>query len=129
MDLSKITSFALLEEKMKYNADRQQVIAENFANVDTPGYKRKDIEKPDFANIFNEKLSALTPAQTNSKHIGAVDDDSINGRKVITSEDKVQLDMEALEMMQNSTSYSEANATYKKMLSLVRVAIEGSGAR
>lgn len=129
MDLSKITSFALLTEKMKYNADRQQIISENFANADTPGYKRKELEKPNFDEIFNSKLSALTPATTHSNHLGAIDDDSINGRQIITSDNKVQLDMEAIELMQNSTSYAEAASTYKKFLSLLKEATGDGGSR
>ncbi len=129
MDLSKIQSFALLEEKMKYNANRQQIISENFANVDTPKYKRKDLKEPDFNEVFQKKLSVLEPSATHHNHMSGLDDGTLGGRKIIATEEKVQLDMEALEMMKNSTSYTEASSTYKKFLSLIKIAVEGSGSR
>ncbi len=127
MDITKIKSLAILEEKMKYNSSRQQVIAENFANVDTPGYKRKELEEADFGNIFNKQLKIVEPARTNANHLPGLDDGTLNGWKILTEKNKVQADMEALEMMKNSTSFAEASSTYKKLLSLIKEAVGNNG--
>ena len=38
---------------MRHLSDRQQVIAQNIANGDTPGYKAREIEKPSFAGMVD----------------------------------------------------------------------------
>ena len=38
---------------MRHLSDRQQVIAQNIANGDTPGYKARDVEAPSFAGMVD----------------------------------------------------------------------------
>lgn len=52
MDFSKIPLFQGLVQKMGWLAQRQQVLARNIANANTPGFKPKDIEKPDFSALL-----------------------------------------------------------------------------
>lgn len=123
MDLNDIQSFKLLQEKMKYHSSRQEVIAENFANVDTPRYYRKDVKQPDFASMVGMQSSTIGLRTTDPNHI---DPNSPNSPSNILSTDvRVKLDMEALQMTQNSGEFSKATSTYRKMLMLVREAIGG----
>ena len=46
-----------IENAMRFRAARQGVLAENVANVDTPGYRRGDLE-------FDAKLAEATLAKT-----------------------------------------------------------------
>lgn len=41
-------------QSMKHLAERQRVIAENIANNETPGFKAKTVEKPDFSSLVNQ---------------------------------------------------------------------------
>src|SRR3546814_10182518 len=41
-----------LTAQMKHLTSRQQVIAQNIANADTPGYRSHDLAEPDFAKIL-----------------------------------------------------------------------------
>ena len=43
MDLSQIPLFAMLRGRLGYLSQRQQVIAQNVANSDTPGFLPKDL--------------------------------------------------------------------------------------
>jgi flagellar basal-body rod protein FlgB len=68
-----------LDEYMRFNetalslrAQRQELIASNIANADTPNYKARDI---DFASALQSALAATTPpagvlAKTAPGHIG-----------------------------------------------------------
>ena len=38
---------------MRHLSDRQQVIAQNIANGDTPGYKAREVEAPSFAGMVD----------------------------------------------------------------------------
>ncbi|MGN6374318.1 MAG: flagellar basal body protein [Sphingomonas sp.] len=41
-----------ITREMKHLAYRQQVIAENIANSDTPGFKAREVNAPDFADLL-----------------------------------------------------------------------------
>src|SRR3546814_16152169 len=41
-----------LTAQMKHLTSRQQVIAQNIANANTPGYRSYDLAEPDFAKIL-----------------------------------------------------------------------------
>lgn len=59
----------LLKSHMKYMTARQQVLAQNIANIDTPGYKAKDVKRPDFAKMASSSLGKLEMRATNANHM------------------------------------------------------------
>ncbi len=121
MDLDKIALMNMLQAKMKYNSARQEVIAENIAGADVPGYKRKDIQKPDFKDMVKSSMVSLET--TNPKHIAGTN--SVSNAVTYETESDVELDMEAIELMKNNGDFAKAATTYKKMLALMREAIDG----
>lgn len=68
MDLNNLSFFNIANTQMKYLTERQKVLSENVANVNTPGYVSKDIEKPNFADTLR---STVAMNVTNEKHISA----------------------------------------------------------
>jgi flagellar basal-body rod protein FlgB len=52
---------AMLESYLKLNASREQTISANMANIDTPGYRTRDI------NVENEFNKVLTGAMRPSE--------------------------------------------------------------
>ena len=65
MDLNNLSFFNIANQEMKYLTERQKVLAENIANVNTPDYLAKDVEKPSFSG---ELKSTVSLATTNEKH-------------------------------------------------------------
>lgn len=47
-----------ITRSMKNLSDRQRVIAENIANSETPRYKARDLEKPDFSDLLEAQTGA-----------------------------------------------------------------------
>jgi flagellar basal-body rod protein FlgB len=47
-----------LENSLKYSTLKQNTIAQNIANVDTPGYKAKDVLKGSFQTELKEAMQA-----------------------------------------------------------------------
>ncbi len=124
MDLNKISVMGMLQNKMRYSAARQNVISQNVANADVPGYGRRDISQPDFSNMV--KSSMLQLSTTNSGHIQG------NKTSILPTSntgEEVELDMEAIELMKNSSEFSKASTTYKKMIALMKEAVDGGGNR
>ena len=46
----------LLEQTLKFTAARQRLLAENVANVDTPGYRQKDLSVEDFQAVLRDRV-------------------------------------------------------------------------
>jgi flagellar basal-body rod protein FlgB len=125
MDLNNLSVMNMLQNKMQYNTARQNVISQNIANVDTPEYRRRDIAKPSFKGMV--KNSMLSLETTNGMHISGIN--SASNLVPYATEDKVELDMEAFEMMKNNSEFAQASATYKKMIGLLKEAVGGSSSR
>ena len=125
MDLNNLSVMNMLQSKMQYNAARQNVISQNIANVDTPEYRRRDIAKPSFKGMV--KNSILSLETTNGMHISGIN--SASNIVPYATEDKVELDMEAFEMMKNNSEFAQASAAYKKMIGLLKEAVGGTSNR
>ncbi len=66
-----------IERRINLHIDRQQLLASNIANSETPNYKAKDIN---FDKALNKEVSQL--AATNEKHIQK----PLNSGEIVTKE-------------------------------------------
>ncbi len=113
-------SFELVTKALDYRSIRQDMIASNIANVDTPFYRPKDI---DFETMLRErereifyhnKSSKLKLAKSSPKHIDAdnnfeVDKATVyyrDGHLARNDGNSVDLDVETSEMAKNSIMYN-----------------------
>lgn len=120
MDMNNILLMNMLAQKMSYNSARQESISQNIANVDTPDYRRKEIEKPNFKGMVKSSMGGGL-VTTHPMHIsGLSNSTSLNS---YTSGEEVQLDMEAYEMMKNNQDFAKASSTYKKMVQMMNTAV------
>jgi flagellar basal-body rod protein FlgB len=56
----------ILEQELSFTEDRQRVIADNVANVDTPGYQTKDLSVEAFQNMLRDKVEQQESAPPGS---------------------------------------------------------------
>jgi flagellar basal-body rod protein FlgB len=56
----------LLEQELQFTDARQKVIADNIANVDTPGYQQKDLSVETFQSMLQEKVEQQQTAAPGS---------------------------------------------------------------
>ena len=52
----------LLEQTLRFTAARQSLIAENVVNVDTPGYRQKDLSVEKFQAMLRDRVDARRAA-------------------------------------------------------------------
>ncbi len=71
MDLSKIQLFSAFKTQLDWAVERQQVLAQNVANADTPGYRPMDIKRPEFKDFLAERSGPVKLAVTHPRHIAA----------------------------------------------------------
>lgn len=101
---------------------KHQAIAGNLANVETPGYKRKDIA-PDFA----QTLSKLAK-DNNVQGIQQLNPSTIidyNSPSVRADGNNVQLDQELLSMNKNAVQYDFLTYYTANSMQRIKTAITG----
>lgn len=127
MDM-KINILSLASNLASHSAARQQVVSENIAHADTPGYRARDIS--DFATTLRDSELAFAARQTREGHlpfgnnsggyttreISAFGAESPNGNTV-SLEDQM---MRAAHVRQN---HDMAMGVYGKSLEILRATI------
>lgn len=98
-----------LEQYMDLVTSRQQLVASNIANADTPGYKTKDLN-------FQAELESLTDAST--PQVVEVD-----GLQVKNDGNNVSLDREARLLAENTLRFTVAVNLTRAELQSVKSAI------
>ncbi|MGK2286234.1 flagellar basal body rod protein FlgB [Pedomonas sp. V897] len=66
MDTSSIALFQAMTGKMRELQAKQEVIAENIANADTPGYEARELVERDFSDVLS-KVSTPSGAPSVAK--------------------------------------------------------------
>ena len=69
----------LFKSYLELSSFRHKTLAQNVANVNTPGYKANEVEMPeDFDDLIGKGRTArkISMARTSSKHIGGSKDSS-----------------------------------------------------
>ena len=102
-----------LSQYMSLLSMRQQLVASNIANADTPGYKTVDI---DFDTEFQNLISGLEPMAG-----------QVRGLTLKNDGNNVDLDREARLLAENAMRFSIAGNLLKGQLKQLKMAIEGGG--
>jgi flagellar basal-body rod protein FlgB len=106
--------FQFQQTALNLRAARQELIASNIANADTPNYKAKDI---DFASALQSALSGsgqkLQVAVTSPQHLAGATGDSVLGAPVMYRKplqpsadgNTVDMDVERAQFADNALRY------------------------
>lgn len=113
---------APLQRELDLRVARNQAIAANVANVDTPGYKAKDV---DFKQVLLQSSEQLDLRKTDERHISLGEGPSA----IMTRESQatprpdgnnVQMEEEMLKLAQNNIEYNVLVQFVSKRLSGIR---------
>jgi flagellar basal-body rod protein FlgB len=125
--LSDAAITAALGRHMTQAVQRQAVAVGNLANLDTPGYRTKEIS---FADTLDEELGASGLVATNERHFGAgtireapstvADSTGLAARR---DGNNVQLDRELLGLTRATSDFNAAQTVLAAKFRLVRYAI------
>jgi len=133
-------SFDILEKSLHYRKIRQDMIASNIANADTPYYRPKDIRFEEALEAeVNKKFDLpATPklqlAKTQPGHLCGIEDGSEN-RPVVFYRDghlarndgnSVDIDVETTEMAKNNIAYNAAIQALRKDIEIFKAVIDSS---
>lgn len=117
-------TYELARKLMDLSALRQEAIASNIANAETPGYRRLDVS-PDFASQLKAQLNSGTPvSQLDSLQPKLVEDSQ--ARTVRPDGNTVDLEHELLAMNKNSVEYGFLTEIASVNIKQLKMAISGN---
>lgn len=133
MDLNKIGLFRLMSDKMAWHNQRQEVLSQNVANADTPGYAAREIAAFDFKKQLRAS-SQLMPVADRPGHLsgtlskGGTFQEQRERQPYETAPDGngVVLEEQMMKVGQNSMEYQTVTNLYRKQVGLLKTAL-GSG--
>jgi flagellar basal-body rod protein FlgB len=116
--------FPLVENALDWAAKRQQTISANLANIDTPGYKARDI-------TFSEHLQSLALETTSPAHLNPFPENTMRvyevGAKDRGNGNTVDLDQEMTELSKNGLQYIALIQFLNQKIRTLRSAINDGG--
>lgn len=126
MNLDSIRVLALIERSIGWLGRNHDVLAQNIANADTPGYRARELKPLDFASLVRPVEVALTaPAHLRPGRApaGAEVRENREPYEVSSTGNSVSLEEQAVKIASNATSYQLAITLYGKSVALLRAAI------
>jgi flagellar basal-body rod protein FlgB len=126
MDPTGIPLFQLAEKRLAWTDRRQQVLAQNIANLDTPHFQAKDL--PPFAQAL-DAVSGPALARTDPGHLAGTQDTGgpalLTPRPTATAPDgnAVSLDQQLTQVADTATDQEVATSIYKKYLGMFAMAL------
>ena len=132
-------SFDILEKSLHYRKIRQDMIASNIANADTPYYRPKDIRfeealEEEVNKKFNISVPKLKMAKTQPGHMDPADENE-TGKPVVFYRDghlarndgnSVDIDVETTEMAKNSIAYNASIQALRKDIDIFKAVIDST---
>ncbi|MBX3479578.1 MAG: flagellar basal body rod protein FlgB [Caulobacter sp.] len=148
MNIGDIPLFSMLRNRLGYLSERQNVIAENIANADTPGFIARDMKPFSFEETLRGQggqmggsattLAMSQPVMTQAGHMtgtsrkaGGVQSygKAVKSRDSETTLDGngVVLEDQMIKMTETRMEYDAAIGFYQKSMALLRMAARPPG--
>lgn len=125
-------------KQVDYLQKRHEVLAANIANSNTPKYKAKDVEAPEFMMKKNRKVKSpkVKLRSTNARHIrptrtqsGKYHLTNDNSGAMKPNKNNVDLAKQVSKIASNSDEVSVALKNYKSSMDLIANAADSGGHR
>lgn len=130
MDMKNLPLLATLSGRMTWLNARQQVLAENIANSDTPGYAPRDLKPAKFSDLVRGEGARLAPRATDSGHlVGTMGAQRFAGEaqketyELKPDGNGVVLEEQLMKVSKTSGDYQMATNLYRRYISMFRTAI------
>jgi flagellar basal-body rod protein FlgB len=126
MPISQIPIFSMLRTRMQWHQERQQLLAENVSNANTPQFKPRDLAPPELNR--GQPPAAVTITRTSPSHLGGAGATQFQLERrgdfeVRPAGNAVHLEDEMLKVAANQMDYQAATALYARGLGLIKSAL------
>ena len=114
----------LLEKMLNVSTTKHKVIANNIANVNTPGYKRMEVSFEDQLSRAIQDAPASKLANLQPKIV--VSKDKEGSGSIRNDGNNVNIDSEVTSLVRNTLSYNIYTQLLGKKMDMVKSAIDNS---
>ena len=117
----------MIEDRLSLNSMNQKLISGNLANINTPGYKAKEVS---FESALRESLEeqVLHMVRSNGSHISPDDPTQAMRTPEVVETGQVDLDTEMVNLTKNSIEYQYMVSMLNKKFTMLKTAITEGGA-
>ncbi len=129
MPVYNLPIFSALKTRMSWLQRRQDVLAENVANADTPDFQARDL-KPADMSAYVDSATRLKPVRTSAAHmtLGMAHDRkprivASSSFETTPSGNSVALEEEMMKVAQTQMDYQLASGLYGRGVSLLKTAL------
>ncbi len=133
MDYSNIRLMSLMQVKMAYLAENQDVLSQNIANSDTPGFAPKQLKKLDFKRLALIEARRLKMRATSAEHLTGTkpvkdfrEEEQRKTYETTPVDNAVALEEQMARMADNKAQYDMTINLYRKTAQLFKTAIGNS---
>jgi len=131
MNLPDAPLLSMLRDRMTWLHQRQDVLSQNVANADTPGYVARDLKPMDFASALKGAGSGSSMMTTNARHIsltrsmggGKFEDHETPDTASSPNGNAVSLETQMIKVSDTQAQFAAAANLYAKAMSLMKTAI------
>jgi flagellar basal-body rod protein FlgB len=130
MDFSKIPIYSLISRKMSWLTQRQNVLAQNIANADTPNFQPRDLSKASFRNLMEGQGPRMQMQQTSAAHMQPTINTSEfrastakSAYESALSGNSVVLEEQLMKVSETQDAYRLATNLYSKHVAMMKMAI------
>ncbi|HZK53844.1 MAG TPA: flagellar basal body rod protein FlgB [Desulfosporosinus sp.] len=125
----------VLQKGLEASSMRQQVLANNVANIETPGFKRSDVDfQTVLGTVLADKGGPLSMKLTDQKHILGISNvgGPGSGSGIVTDQsttlrsdgNNVDVDSEMTNVAENGLYYNSLTSAISSQLGLLRMVLK-----
>ncbi len=133
MELDKLSLFSVVKQRLAWLGHRQEVLAQNIANSDTPQYKARDLKALKFQDLVRNQSSNIRMTATADSHMTGTPkratefkvDTERRPMETNPNGNSVVLEEQMAKISETGISHRLTTELYKKHLNMLRMAIGG----
>ncbi|MCB2099438.1 MAG: hypothetical protein KDE22_01110 [Rhodobacterales bacterium] len=131
MDLNNLTLFGMVKKRLTWLTQRQEVLSQNIANADSPGYKPRDLTKLKFGELMRREHMQLNVSMDNPAHLGGqrkrlrdyAEEQERRPFETAPAGNAVILEEQMGKVNETAIGHKLTTELYKKHLNMIRIAI------
>ncbi len=135
MELDKLTLFSAVKKRLGWLSQRQEVLAQNIANSDTPRYRANDLKAYDFKDILAQEHRQLNMVTTGEGHLPGrrkrirdfAEQEIRKPFETNPTGNSVVLEEQMAHVNETQTKHKLTTELYRKHLGMIRMAVRSSG--
>ena len=131
MDFTNIPLIGMIRKRLSWLSQRQEVLAQNIANSDTPRYRPSDLKPFKFKDLMRLENRQVNITMTNEKHVAGrrkrirdfAEKETRRPYETTPDGNAVVLEEQMMKVAHTASSHDIANKLYRKHIDMFMTAI------